>query len=145
VRKSALLYSGSNSIKGIVAIMITEISTPTAPKAIGPYNQALLAQGLIYTSGQIAINPDTNQFEAGTIEQQTEQVLKNLRAILESVGGSLEKALKATVYLRDMKDFEAMNKVYGSFFANHKPARTTIAVVGLPKDALIEIDLVALA
>jgi len=125
--------------------MIQVVTTSRAPEALGPYSQAIVSNGMVYTSGQIAIDPATNKFHDGTIEEQTRQVLTNLSAILESVGGSIEQTLKATVFLQDLKDFEAMNKVYAEFFPRHKPARSTVQVAGLPKGARVEIELVALA
>jgi len=125
--------------------MIQTITTDKAPKALGPYSQAVLANGFVFLSGQVAIDPQSNQFIGGSIEQQTRQVLNNLSAILQSVGSSLNKALKTTVFLKDLADFEAMNKVYSEYFADHKPARATIQVTKLPKDALIEIEMIALS
>jgi 2-iminobutanoate/2-iminopropanoate deaminase len=125
--------------------MIQVVTTARAPEALGPYSQAIVSNGMVYTSGQIAIDPATNKFNDGTIEEQTRQVLTNLSAILESVGGNIEQTLKATVFLSDLKDFEGMNKVYSEFFPKHKPARSTVQVAGLPKGARVEIELVALA
>lgn len=125
--------------------MIQVVTTSRAPEALGPYSQAIVSNGMVYTSGQIAIDPATNKFNDGTIEEQTRQVLTNLSAILESVGGSIEQTLKATVFLSDLKDFEGMNKVYSEYFPKHKPARSTVQVAGLPKGARVEIELVALA
>ena len=126
--------------------MIREIvQTETAPKAIGPYAQAIRANGFIYTAGQIPIDPKTNEFVSGGIAAQTRQVLENLKAVLEAGGSSLEKVVKATVFLRNMGEFAAMNEIYAEYLGNVKPARSTVAVSELPRGALIEIDLVALA
>ena len=126
--------------------MIREIvQTETAPKAIGPYAQAIRANGFIYTAGQIPIDPKTNEFVSGGIAAQTRQVLENLKAVLEAGGSSLEKVVKATVFLRNMGEFAAMNEIYAEYLGNVKPARSTVAVSELPRGALVEIDLVALA
>jgi 2-iminobutanoate/2-iminopropanoate deaminase len=125
--------------------MIQVATTTKAPKAIGPYSQAIVANGLVFTSGQIALDPKTNTLIEGSIEEQTRQVLNNLSAVLESVGGNLQKALKTTVFLQDMNDFASMNSVYAEFFPTHKPARSTIQVAKLPLNAKVEIEMVALA
>jgi 2-iminobutanoate/2-iminopropanoate deaminase len=122
--------------------MIKTISTEKAPKAAGPYSQAIVANGFAFLSGQIAIDPTSNQFMGGSIEDQAKQVLNNLSNVLQSMGSSLNKAVKTTVFLKDMADFEAMNKVYSEFFSEHKPARSTIQVARLPKDAAIEIEMI---
>jgi len=121
------------------------IATEQAPQAIGPYSQAIRAQGLIFTSGQIALDPATAQIIAGDVSAQTDQVLKNLAAILQASGSSLEKVLRCTVFLKNMGDFAAMNEVYGRYFKQEPPARSTVEVARLPKDVLIEIDVIALA
>ena len=121
------------------------IATEQAPKAIGPYSQAIRAQGLIFTSGQVAIDPATQQVIAGDISAQTDRVLKNLAAILQSSGTTLEKVLRCTVFLKNMGDFAAMNEVYGRYFKQAPPARSTVEAARLPKDVLIEIDVIALA
>ena len=121
------------------------IATEQAPQAIGPYSQAIRAQGLIFTSGQIAIDPATAQIIAGNVSAQTDRVLKNLAAILQASGSSLEKVLRCTVFLKNMGDFAAMNEVYGGYFQQEPPARSTVEVARLPKDVLIEIDVIALA
>jgi 2-iminobutanoate/2-iminopropanoate deaminase len=121
------------------------IATARAPQAIGPYSQAIRAQGLIFTSGQVAIDPATQQVIAGDISAQTDRVLKNLAAVLQASGTSLEKVLRCTVFLKNMGDFAAMNEVYGRYFKNAPPARSTVEVARLPKDTLIEIDVIALA
>jgi 2-iminobutanoate/2-iminopropanoate deaminase len=125
--------------------MIQVVTTDAAPKAQGPYSQAIVAGGLVFVSGQIAIDPKTNQFVDGSISEQTRRVLENLSAVLQSVGGGLNKVVKATVFLKDMNDFDAMNAIYSEFFTSHKPARATVQVARLPRDAKIEIELVALA
>ena len=121
------------------------IQTDKAPKAIGPYAQAIKANGFIYTAGQIPIDPKTGNFVEGGISEQTRQVLENLKAVLAAAGSSLDQVVKATVFLENMADFAAMNEVYGEFLGNAKPARSTVAVAELPRGALVEIDLVALA
>jgi 2-iminobutanoate/2-iminopropanoate deaminase len=121
------------------------IATEQAPKAIGPYSQAIRAQGLIFTSGQIAIDPATAQIVAGDVSAQTDRVLMNLAAILQASGSTLEKVLRCTVFLKNMGDFAAMNEVYGSYFKQAPPARSTVEVARLPKDVLVEIDVIALA
>ena len=120
------------------------IQTDKAPKAIGPYAQAIKANGFIYTAGQIPIDPKTGNFVEGGISEQTRQVLENLKAVLAAAGSSLDQVVKATVFLENMADFAAMNEVYGEFLGNAKPARSTVAVAELPRGALVEIDLVAL-
>jgi 2-iminobutanoate/2-iminopropanoate deaminase len=122
------------------------ISTPAAPAAIGPYSQALRVDNLIFTSGQIPLDPATQQVVSGGITEQTERVLQNLAAILEAAGSSLASAIKTTVFLKDFNDFAAMNAVYARYLAPQDvlpPARTTVEVSRLPKDVLIEIELVA--
>ncbi|WP_394909281.1 RidA family protein [uncultured Helicobacter sp.] len=118
------------------------IFTPNAPEAIGPYSQAIVHNGLVYTSGQIALNAQGVMSE-GDIEAQTKQVFMNLKAILEQAGSSLQKVIKTSVFLSDMEHFNAMNAVYAEYFGNHKPARSTIAVKTLPKNALVEIECIA--
>lgn len=124
--------------------MRTPVKTEQAPGAIGPYSQAIKAGGFVFVSGQIPIDPSTGQFVAGGVAEQTEQVLKNLSAVLEASGTSLARVVKTTVFLADMSDFAAMNEVYGRFFTNEPPARATVAAAGLPRDARVEIELVAL-
>ena len=121
------------------------IASDQAPKAIGPYSQAIKAAGLIFTSGQIAIDPATQQVVAGDVAAQTERVLKNLAAVLKASGSGLEKVLRCTVFLKNMGDFAAMNEVYGRYFSQAPPARSTVEVARLPKDVLVEIDVIALA
>lgn len=121
------------------------IATDQAPKAIGPYSQAIRAQGLIFTSGQIAIDPATQQVIAGDVSAQTDRVLQNLAAILKESGSNLGNVLRCTVFLKNMSDFAAMNDVYGRYFKENPPARSTVEVARLPKDVLVEIDVIALA
>ncbi len=119
------------------------IHTDQAPKAIGPYSQALVANGFVYTAGQIALDPNTMELISGGIREQTARVLTNLRAVLQAAGSDLNKVVKTTVFLADMVDFTAMNEVYSQFFGDHKPARSTIAAAMLPRAARVEIDVVA--
>ena len=125
--------------------MMTEINTPDAPAAIGPYAQAIETNGLIFCSGQIAINPVTGNIEVVGAAEQTMRVLLNLRAVLEAAGSGLDKVVKTTVFLTDMGDFPAVNKVYAEMFGGHKPARSTVQVARLPKCAKVEIEAVAVA
>lgn len=118
------------------------VATNNAPGAIGPYSQAIKANGLLFTSGQIAINPKTGEVEAKTIEEQTKQVCENLKAVCEAAGTSIEKAVKTVCFLADMNDFAAFNGVYGSYFTG-KPARSCVAVKALPKGVLCEVELIA--
>ncbi len=119
------------------------IYTLNAPKPIGPYAQAVVSNGLLFTSGQIPLDPVTNELVGPDIESQTRQVLKNLAAVLEQAGTSPEKVVKTTIFLQDLADFALVNGLYGDFFGDHKPARSTIQVAALPKSARIEIELVA--
>ena len=119
-----------------------KIYTKNAPDAIGPYSQAVVVNGLVFTSGQIAINPASGNVEAETIEAQTEQVCTNLKNVLEAAGSSLEKAVKTTCFLKDMNDFAAFNAVYGKYFTE-KPARSCVAAKQLPKDVLVEVEVIA--
>ena len=119
------------------------ISTKNAPAAVGPYEQGIKAGSLVFTAGQIPLRPDTNELISGSIEKETEQVLKNIKAVLEAGGSSMDNVIKTTVYLKDMSDFSKMNEVYQSFFSNSKPARSCVEVSKLPKDARVEIDAVA--
>ena len=131
--------------KNILADTVrTPVKTDRAPSAIGPYSQAIKANGFVFASGQISIDPRTGEFISGGIAEQTEQVLKNLSALLEASGSSLAQVVKTTVFLADMKEFAAMNEVYGRFFASEPPARATVAAAGLPKDARVEIEAIAL-
>jgi len=119
------------------------IESNEAPKAIGPYSQGIKAGGFVFVSGQVAIDPATQQVIQGDVKAQTERVCQNLKAILEAAGTDLESVVKSTVFLRSMADFAAMNDVYGRYFKNEPPARSTVAVVGLPKDVQVEIDVIA--
>ena len=121
------------------------IATADAPTAIGPYSQAIRANDLLFTAGQVAIDPSTQQLIEGDISAQTERVLKNLSAILKAAGCGLKDVLRCTVFLKDMNDFTAMNAVYGKYFDKAPPARSTVEVSRLPKDAHVEIDVFALA
>jgi 2-iminobutanoate/2-iminopropanoate deaminase len=120
------------------------IATDQAPKAIGPYSQAIRANGFVFTSGQVAIDPATQQVVAGDVTVQTERVFKNLAGLLQAAGTSLDKAVRCTVFLKNMGDFAAMNEVYGRYFTAAFPARTTVEAARLPKDVLVEIDVIAL-
>ena len=118
------------------------VSTNNAPNAIGPYSQAVKANGLLFTSRQIAINPETNAVEATTIEEQTEQVCKNLKAVIEAAGSDMTKVVKTVCFLADINDFAKFNEVYGRYFVS-KPARSCVAVKDLPKGVLCEVELIA--
>ena len=119
------------------------IATDKAPAALGPYSQAIRANGMIYCSGQIPINPATGVIEAKTIEEQTAQSITNLKNVLEKAGSSLAKVVKTTVFIKDMNDFAALNKVYAELFGDAKPARSCVEVARLPKDVLVEIECIA--
>ena len=121
------------------------IATDSGPKAIGPYSQAVKANGFVFISGQIALDPATQQLVSGGIGEHTERVMRNLEAILAAAGSSLEKVVRCSVFLKNMNDFAAMNEVYGRFFRKNPPARTTVEAARLPKDSLVEIDVIALA
>lgn len=120
------------------------VSTPDAPAAIGPYSQAIVAGGMVFTAGQIALVPATMELIDGDVAAQAEQVFANLTAVLTAAGSGLDRVVKATVYLADMADFPAMNEVYARAFGSHRPARSTVAARTLPKNARVEIDLIAL-
>lgn len=122
---------------------MNKISTDKAPAAIGPYSQAVVANGILYTSGQIAIDPAVGDIVATTIEGQTEQVMKNLAAVLEAAGSSFDKAIKTTCFLANIADFAVFNGIYGKYFSS-KPARSCVAVKDLPKGALVEVEVIAL-
>lgn len=124
--------------------MKDRIQTDNAPKAIGPYSQAIKANGLVFASGQVALDPATMVVVEGGIREQTERVMNNLKAVLEAAGSSFERVVKTTVFLADMNDFTAMNEVYGRFFGDTPPARSTVQVSRLPRDVRVEIDLIAL-
>jgi 2-iminobutanoate/2-iminopropanoate deaminase len=119
------------------------ISTKNAPPAGGPYSQAIKANGFIFVAGQIAVDPATGEVGKGDVQAQADQILRSLSAILEAAGSSLSKAVQSRVFLKNMNDFDAMNKTYANFFTSAPPARTTVEVARLPKDVLIEIDLIA--
>ncbi len=121
------------------------VHTDKAPKAIGPYEQAIKVDGFVFTAGQIPLDPKTGNIVEGDIKAQTRQVLENLKGVLEAAGSSLDRVVKATVFLKNMADFVAMNEVYTEYLGSAKPARSTVAVAELPRGALVEIDLVALA
>lgn len=124
--------------------MVKEIiATERAPRAIGPYSQAIRAGTMLFASGQIPIDPATGEFVAGGVSEQTEQVIQNLSAVLEAAGASLNQVVKTTVFLSDMNDFTAMNEVYGRFFGAYPPARATVQAARLPRDAKVEIDAIA--
>ena len=122
---------------------LRRVHTDAAPAAIGPYSQAIVAGGFVFTAGQIALDPATGQVVAGDVAAQTERVLLNLAAVLQAAGSALERVVKTTVFLADMADFAAMNEVYGRHFGEHKPARSTVQAAGLPRGARVEIDVVA--
>jgi len=121
------------------------IATKDAPQAIGPYSQAIRAKGFVFVSGQVAIDPSTQQVISGDVAAQTDRVLKNLSAILKAAGSGLEKVVRSTVFLKNMGDFAAMNEVYGRYFSTAPPTRSTVEVARLPKDVLVEVDVIALA
>lgn len=120
------------------------VETPQAPKAIGPYAQAIRASGIVYTSGQIGLDPATGALVAGGIEAQTRRVLENLKAVLAAAGSSLDRVLRVTVYLTDLGHFQAMNRIFAEFLDAHRPARSTVGVASLPMGALVEMDMIAL-
>lgn len=123
--------------------MIQNVQTSNAPAAIGPYSQAMIANGMVFTSGQIALTPSGEMVD-GDVSAQCVQVLTNLKAVLEAAGSGVDKVIKTTIFLADMDDFAAVNSIYAEAFGNHKPARSTVAVKTLPKNALVEIDAIAL-
>lgn len=119
------------------------VLTDKGPKPIGPYSQAIKSGGFLFASGQVALDPGSNEFSAGDIRQQTERVLENIKGILEAGGVNLHHVVKTTVFLKDLNDFAAMNEVYGKYFTSAPPARSTVQVARLPKDALVEIEVIA--
>ncbi len=151
-RREALIVLGCAAVSGVHLIsckegsrkMKKEIKTPKAPQAIGPYSQAIEANGFVFASGQIAINPETGQLIGGSIEEQTRLVLTNLKAVIEAAGSSLENVVKCTVFLQNMDDFSRMNAVYDTFFLPPYPARAAVQVARLPKDVKIEIEAIAI-
>ena len=124
--------------------MKDRVHTDSAPKAIGPYSQAIRANGLVFASGQIPLDPATMQIVEGGIREQTERVLNNLAAVLQAAGSSLDRVVKTTVFLADLADFAEMNETYGRFFGEAPPARSTVEVARLPRDVRVEIDVIAL-
>ncbi len=122
-----------------------QVKTPHAPAAIGPYSQAIKTGGMVFAAGQIPLDPASGQIISGGIQEQTERVLENLRAVLGAAGSSLEAVVKTTVFLKQMSDFAAMNDVYSRYFTGAAPARSTVAVADLPRGALVEIECIALA
>jgi 2-iminobutanoate/2-iminopropanoate deaminase len=126
-------------------MQIDSVATADAPQAIGPYSQGLKANGLLFTSGQIPLDPSTGNLVEGSFEDQVHRVFRNMQAILAAGGSDFSRVIKATVYLTDLGNFQAMNAIYASYFGSHKPARTTVEVSALPKGAELEIDLIALA
>lgn len=124
--------------------MIETVATDRGPKAIGPYSQAVRANGFVFLSGQIPLDPKTQQIVEGDAATQTERVLENLKAVVEAAGSSIQRVVKTTVFLADMNDFAAMNEVYSRYFITHPPARSTVEVSRLPKNVRVEIELIAL-
>ena len=121
------------------------IATPDAPQAIGPYSQAIKANGFLFTAGQVALDPVPGQVAPGDVAAQTERVMKNLEGILQAAGSGFDKVVRCGVFLKSMNDFAAMNEVYGRYFTSAPPARSTVEVSRLPKDVLVEIDVIAIA
>ena len=122
---------------------LNPVQTADAPAAIGPYSQAIVCNGMVFTAGQIPLDPASMQLVEGDVAVQTEQVMKNLAAVLAAAGTSLQRVVKTTVFLRDMNDFVAMNEVYGRAFGDHKPARSTVQAARLPRDVAVEIEVIA--
>lgn len=137
-------HAGNQVISRVMDMTKKIVSTAKAPSALGPYNQAVIANGFVFCSGQVAINPATGELVAGGIEEQTERVLKNLRVVLEAAGSGLGKVVKTTVFLKNMDDFKAMNGIYATFFKENPPARAAVEVARLPLDVQVEIECVAL-
>jgi 2-iminobutanoate/2-iminopropanoate deaminase len=119
------------------------VATDQAPGAIGPYSQGIIANGFVFTAGQVGFDPKKMELVGTAVGEQTEQVMKNLAAVLKAAGSGLDRVVKTTVFLADMADFQAMNEVYGKHFGSHKPARSTVAAAGLPRGARVEIEVVA--
>ena len=136
---------GSTKVKPEEEKMRDVILTDKGPKPIGPYSQAIRAGGFLYVSGQVALDPKTGEMAPGDIRQQTERTFENIKGILEAAGSNLHHVVKTTVFLKDMNDFAAMNEVYGKYFTLAPPARSTVQVARLPKDALVEIEVIAAA
>ena len=144
IRLTAIALVAAIGIAGCASSPITEVvGTKEAPAAIGPYSQAIKVGNLLFLSGQISIDPKTNQMNSGTIEEQTKQVLENLDAVLRASGMSMANVVNTTVFLKEVNDFAKMNTVYGTFFKDKPPARATVQVARLPRDALVEISAVA--
>jgi 2-iminobutanoate/2-iminopropanoate deaminase len=122
---------------------LKRIQTDDAPAAIGPYSQAIVHGGMVYTAGQIALDPATGELVSGDVAAQTERVMRNLEAVLGAAGTSLQSVIKTTVFLRDMGEFAAMNEVYGRYFGDHRPARSTVQAARLPRDCSVEIEVIA--
>lgn len=123
--------------------MIATIATPDAPQAIGPYSQAVVADGFVFASGQIALDPKTGEIVGDTVEAQTEQIFSNVQALLQAAGSDLEHVIKTTCFLASIEEFAAFNEVYGRYFKTHLPARSALGVAGLPKGALVEVEVIA--
>ncbi len=138
------LHSGCASFDSRGVNVKEVIATERGPKAIGPYSQAIKANGFVFVSGQVPLDPRTQQLVEGDVARQTERVLENLKGIVEAAGSTLDRAVKTTVFLKDMADFAAMNEVYGRYFLSQPPARATVEVARLPRDVRVEIDLIAL-
>ena len=138
-----MLYNDNGKTYGGNKTMKKIISTPKAPAAIGPYSQAIEVNGMVYTSGVIPINPEDGSLVTGTIEEQTHQVLKNMKNLLEAAGTSLDQVVKTTVFIKDMNDFAKVNEVYATYFTKDFPARSCVEVARLPKDVLIEVEAIA--
>ena len=139
----SLIYSNLFFCKERKPLMKKEIKTDKAPKAIGPYSQAIEANGFVFVSGQIAIDPISGELSTGSVEEQTQQVLINIKSVLEAAGSSLDKVVKCTVFLQDMNDYPALNAVYGEFFTEPYPACAAVQVARLPKDVKVEIEAIA--
>jgi 2-iminobutanoate/2-iminopropanoate deaminase len=131
-------FTGEDAVKEVIA-------TDRGPKAIGPYSQAIRANGLLFVSGQIALDPSTQLLVPGEIKEQTERVMENLKGIVEAAGSALDRAVRTTVFLADMNEFAAMNEIYARYFPAQPPARSTVQAARLPRDVRVEIDLIALA
>jgi len=148
VSLGAFLFAWKKRPLGVIpkeGLMKQQIKTDKAPQAIGPYSQGILTQNFLFVSGQIPINPATGEMVTGSIKEQTRQVLENLKAVLEAAGSSLSQVVKTTVFLQDMNDFSQMNEVYANYFEPPYPARSTIQVGRLPRDARLEIEAIALS
>jgi 2-iminobutanoate/2-iminopropanoate deaminase len=140
------MTSNSAATHSLLGAQQTQVvNTPDAPEAIGPYSQAIKVGGLVFTAGQIPLDPSTGQIVGSDSATQTDRVLKNLQAILQASGSGLENVVKTTVFLKDLSDFPAVNEVYGHYFKSDPPARSTVQVANLPKDALVEIEAIAVA